>query len=40
MRKSWGLPKGSVKFVVGAYDELVDEGCLAACGPNSRDRRS
>jgi ABC-type branched-subunit amino acid transport system substrate-binding protein len=29
-----GLPRGSVKAVIDAYGELVDEGCLAIVGPN------
>jgi hypothetical protein len=28
-----GLPKGSVRAVIDAYGELVDEGCLAVLGP-------
>lgn len=28
-----GLPKGSVKAVIDAYGELVDEGCLVVFGP-------
>jgi branched-chain amino acid transport system substrate-binding protein len=28
-----GLPRGSVKAVIDAYGELVDEGCLAVFGP-------
>ena len=32
-----GLPKGSAKFVIDAYGELVDEGCLAVFGPNITD---
>jgi branched-chain amino acid transport system substrate-binding protein len=28
-----GLPSGSVKAVIDAYGELVDEGCLAVFGP-------
>ena len=28
-----GLPKGSVKAVIDAFGELVDEGCLAVFGP-------
>ncbi len=28
-----GLPRGSVKAVIDAYAELVDEGCLAVFGP-------
>jgi len=33
VRETWGLPKGSVKAVIDAYGELVDEGCLAVFGP-------
>lgn len=32
-----GLPKGSVKAVIDAYGELVDEGCLAIFGPHIGD---
>ena len=32
-RETWGLPKGSVKAVIDAFGELVDEGCLAVFGP-------
>lgn len=32
-----GLPKGSVKAVIDAYGELVDEGCLVVFGPNITD---
>jgi branched-chain amino acid transport system substrate-binding protein len=32
-----GLPKGSVKAVIDAYGELVDEGCLAVFGPHISD---
>ena len=31
-REVEGLPKGSVKAVIDAYGELVDEGCLAIFG--------
>ena len=31
------MPKGSVKAVIDAYGELVDEGCLAVFGPNITD---
>ena len=34
-REVEGLPKGSVKAVIDAYGELVDEGCLAVFGPPS-----
>jgi ABC-type branched-subunit amino acid transport system substrate-binding protein len=33
IREVEGLPKGSVKAVVNAYEELVDEGCVAVFGP-------
>ena len=32
-----GLPLGSVKAVVDAYGELVDEGCLVIFGPSTTD---
>ena len=32
-----GLPKGSVKNVLDAYQELVDEGCLVVFGPHISD---
>jgi hypothetical protein len=32
-----GLPKGSVKAVIDAFGELVDEGCLAVFGPHITD---
>ncbi|MCB2073761.1 MAG: ABC transporter substrate-binding protein [Novosphingobium sp.] len=32
-----GLPKGTVKAVIDAYGELVDEGCLAVFGPAITD---
>ncbi|MBH0776302.1 ABC transporter substrate-binding protein [Nocardia bovistercoris] len=32
-----GLPKGSVKAVIDAFGELVDEGCLLVFGPNITD---
>lgn len=35
-REVEGLPKGSVKAVIDAYAELVDEGCLVVFG----DRKS
>ena len=37
VRKLWGLPKGTVKDVIDAYGELVDEGCLAVFGPSISD---
>lgn len=36
-REVEGLPKGTVKAVVDAYGELVDEGCLAVFGPAITD---
>lgn len=36
-REVEGLPKGSVKKVIDAYGELVDEGCLAVFGPHIGD---
>src|SRR5271167_1779186 len=36
-REVEGLPKGSVKAVIDAYGELVDEGCLAVFGPSIAD---
>lgn len=36
-REVEGLPKGSVKKVIDAYGELVDEGCLAVFGPSITD---
>lgn len=36
-REVEGLPRGSVKAVVGAFEELVDEGCLAVFGPAITD---
>jgi hypothetical protein len=36
-RETWGLPKGSVKAVVDAFGELVDEGCVAVLGPAISD---
>ncbi len=32
-RQAEGLPTGSVKSVIDAYKELVEEGCLAILGP-------
>lgn len=32
-----GLPLGSVKSVIDAYGELVDEGCLVVFGPSTTD---
>lgn len=36
-REVEGLPKGSVKAVIDAYGELVDDGCLAVFGPAITD---
>ena len=36
-REVEGLPKGSVKAVIDAYGELVDEGCLVVFGPAITD---
>ena len=36
-REEEGLPKGSVKAVIDAYREFVDEGCLAIFGPHIGD---
>ncbi len=36
-REVEGLPKGTVKSVIDAYGELVDEGCLAVFGPHITD---
>src|ERR1700755_1925730 len=36
-REVEGLPKGSVKAVIDAYGELVDEGCLAVFSPHISD---
>jgi ABC-type branched-subunit amino acid transport system substrate-binding protein len=36
-REVEGLPKGSVKAVIDAYGELVDEGCLLIFGPSITD---
>ena len=35
--RSRDCPKGSVKAVIDAYGELVDEGCLAVFGPAITD---
>ena len=40
-REVEGLPKGTIKAVIDAYGELVEEGCLAsrtppACGPTGQ----
>jgi len=36
-REVEGLPKGTVKAVIDAFGELVDEGCLAVFGPAITD---
>lgn len=36
-REVEGLPKGSIKAVIDAFGELVDEGCLAVFGPAVTD---
>lgn len=36
-REVEGLPKGTVKAVIDAFAELVDEGCLAVFGPAITD---
>ncbi|WP_068272218.1 ABC transporter substrate-binding protein [Aldersonia kunmingensis] len=36
-REVEGLPKGSVKAVIDAYEELVEEGCLVIFGPHIGD---
>lgn len=36
-REVEGLPKGSIKAVIDAFAELVDEGCLAVFGPSITD---
>jgi branched-chain amino acid transport system substrate-binding protein len=36
-REVEGLPKGNVKCVIDAYQELVDEGCLVIFGPAITD---
>src|SRR6201997_469249 len=36
-REVEGLPKGSVKSVIDAFGELVDEGCLVIFGPHITD---
>ena len=37
VREVDGLPRGTVKAVIDAYAELVDEGCLAVFGPMVSD---
>ena len=36
-REVEGLPKGTIKAVIDAYGELVDEGCLVVFGPAISD---
>jgi hypothetical protein len=36
-REVEGLPKGTIKAVIDAYSELVDEGCLVVFGPAITD---
>ena len=36
-REVEGLPKGTIKAVIDAYGDLVDEGCLAVFGPSITD---
>jgi ABC-type branched-subunit amino acid transport system substrate-binding protein len=36
-KETEGLPKGSVKAVIDAYEELVDQGCLLIFGPSITD---
>jgi ABC-type branched-subunit amino acid transport system substrate-binding protein len=36
-REVEGLPKGTVKAVIDAYGELVDDGCLVIFGPSITD---
>src|SRR3984893_17025611 len=36
-REVEGLPKGSVKAVIDAFGELVDEGCIGGFGPYFTD---
>src|SRR5215510_6198215 len=36
-REVEGLPKGTVKAVIDAFGELVDEGCLLVFGPHITD---
>jgi ABC-type branched-subunit amino acid transport system substrate-binding protein len=39
-REAQGLPRGSVKAVIDAFGELVDEGCVIVCGPNISENTS
>jgi ABC-type branched-subunit amino acid transport system substrate-binding protein len=36
-REVEGLPKGTIKAVIDAFEELADEGCLAVFGPSITD---
>jgi branched-chain amino acid transport system substrate-binding protein len=35
-----GLPRGSTKAVIDAFEELVDAGCVMICGPNISENTS
>jgi branched-chain amino acid transport system substrate-binding protein len=37
LREVEGLPKGTIKAVIDAYGDLVDDGCLAVFGPHITD---
>jgi ABC-type branched-subunit amino acid transport system substrate-binding protein len=37
LREVEGLPKGTIKAVIDAYGDLVNEGCLAVFGPHITD---
>ena len=37
LREVEGLPKGTIKAVIDAYGDLVDEGCLVVFGPHITD---
>jgi branched-chain amino acid transport system substrate-binding protein len=39
-RQAQGLPRGSVKAVIDAFAELVDEGCVIVCGPQISENTS
>jgi hypothetical protein len=39
-RQAQGLPRGSVKAVIDAFGELVDEGCVVVCGPQISENTS
>ena len=36
-REVEGMPKGTVKAVIDAFGELVDDGCLVVFGPHITD---